>query len=255
MKVTEDHCPLCYNKQAKPKYGGEDVLICGFQKLTLLDFPGKVAATLFTGGCNLRCPFCHNAGLVTDMTETPQFDPEDILATLKKRRGVLDGVCITGGEPTLQSDLPAFLRRIRDIGYAIKLDTNGTHPEVLRALLSEGLVDYVAMDIKNRREKYGITTGKIPFDITPIEESVRLLMSGNTPYEFRTTVVRGIHAADDFDAIGAWIAGTERYFLQGFVDSGKLIGGGFEAFPPEDMKKFLATVQKHIPNAQLRGID
>lgn len=231
------------------------MIVCGFQKLTLLDFPGRVAATVFTGGCNLRCPFCHNATLVTDTKETPILATDEVLAHLKKRQGILDGVCVTGGEPTLQVDLPDFLRRLKEMGYAVKLDTNGTSPEVLRRLIAEHLVDYVAMDIKNCREKYGITAGKIPFDLSPIEESVKLLMSGSIPYEFRTTTVRGIHSAADFRAIGTWIAGAERYFLQGFVDSGSLIGGGFEAFTPDEMKQFLAIVRQTVPNAQLRGID
>ena len=231
------------------------MIVCGFQKLTLLDFPGRVAATVFTGGCNLRCPFCHNATLVTDTKETPILATDEVLAYLKKRQGILDGVCVTGGEPTFQVDLPDFLRRLKEMGYAVKLDTNGTSPEVLRRLIAEHLVDYVAMDIKNCREKYGITAGKIPFDLSPIEESVKLLMSGSIPYEFRTTTVRGIHSAADFRAIGTWIAGAERYFLQGFVDSGSLIGGGFEAFTPDEMKQFLAIVRQTIPNAQLRGID
>lgn len=235
--------------------GVKGMIVCGFQKLTLLDFPGKVAATVFTGGCNLRCPFCHNATLVTDTKETPILATEEVLAYLSKRYGILDGVCVTGGEPTLQVDLPDFLRQLKEMGYAVKLDTNGTNPAVLRQLLQERLVDYVAMDIKNGREKYGITTGKIPFDITPIEESVKLLMSGNTPYEFRTTTVRGIHIAADFTAIGQWIAGAEHYYLQGFVDSGALIGGGFEAFTPDEMKHFLSIVREYVPNAQLRGID
>lgn len=235
--------------------GGMEMIICGFQKLTLLDYPGKVAATVFTGGCNLRCPFCHNAGLVTDTAKTPILDTDEVLAYLRRRKGILDGVCVTGGEPTMQPDLPEFLGQLRAMGYAVKLDTNGTNPALLRSLTADGLVDYVAMDIKNCREKYGITAGKIPFDIAPIEESVRLLMSGTTPYEFRTTTVRGIHTAADFAAIGDWIAGAERYFLQGFVDSGALIGGGFEAFTPEEMKQFLTVAQQKIPNAQLRGID
>ena len=231
------------------------MIICGFQKLTLLDFPGHVAATVFTGGCNLRCPFCHNATLVTDTAQTPILATEEVLAFLKKRQGILDGVCVTGGEPTLQVDLPDFLRKLKDMGYAVKLDTNGTSPNVLRALIAENLVDYVAMDIKNCRERYGITAGKIPFDMTPIEESVKLLMSGRVPYEFRTTTVRGIHTAADFHAIGQWIGGAQRYYLQGFVDSGSLIGGGFEAFTREEMTQFLTVVQEYIPTAQLRGID
>ena len=229
--------------------------IIGLQKLTLLDFPGHVAATVFTGGCNLRCPFCHNATLVTDTSQTPILATDEVLAYLKKRQGILDGVCVTGGEPTLQVDLPDFLRRLKEMGYAVKLDTNGTSPDTLRALIARGLLDYVAMDIKNCRERYGVTAGKIPFDTAPIEESVKLLMSGSVPYEFRTTTVRGIHTAADFRAIGQWIAGAERYYLQGFVDSGSLIGGGFEAFTPGEMREFLAIAREWVPSAQLRGID
>lgn len=229
--------------------------ICGFQKLTLLDFPGHVAATVFTGGCNLRCPFCHNATLVTDMGQTPILDTAEVLTYLSRRRGILDGVCVTGGEPTLQGDLPDFLRKIKHMGFAVKLDTNGTRPAVLHALLREQLVDYVAMDIKNSREKYGITAGIIPFDLPPIEQSIHLLRSGSTPYEFRTTTVRGLHTAADFAAIGQWIGGAPRYFLQGFVDSGQTIGAGFEAFTPAEMKEFLTVVQEYIPTAALRGIE
>ena len=227
------------------------MIVCGFQKLTLLDFPGHVAATVFTGGCNLRCPFCHNATLVTDTSQTPILATDEVLAYLKKRQGILDGVCVTGGEPTLQVDLPDFLRRLKEMGYAVKLDTNGTSPDTLRALIARGLLDYVAMDIKNCRERYGVTAGKIPFDTAPIEESVKLLMSGSVPYEFRTTTVRGIHTAADFRAIGQWIAGAERYYLQGFVDSGSLIGGGFEAFTPGEMCEFLAIAREWVPSAQI----
>jgi pyruvate formate lyase activating enzyme len=193
--------------------------------------------------------------LVTDTSQTPILATDEVLAYLKKRQGILDGVCVTGGEPTLQVDLPDFLRRLKEMGYAVKLDTNGTSPDTLRALIARGLLDYVAMDIKNCRERYGVTAGKIPFDTAPIEESVKLLMSGSVPYEFRTTTVRGIHTAADFRAIGQWIAGAERYYLQGFVDSGSLIGGGFEAFTPGEMREFLAIAREWVPSAQLRGID
>ena len=192
---------------------------------------------------------------MTDTAQTPILATDEVLSYLKKRQGILDGVCVTGGEPTLQVDLPDFLRRLKEMGYAVKLDTNGTSPEVLRHLIAERLVDYVAMDIKNCRERYGITAGKIPFDTAPIEESVKLLMSGSVPYEFRTTTVRGIHTPSDFRAIGQWIAGAERYYLQGFVDSGSLIGGGFEAFTPDEMRSLLAVAREYVPSAQLRGID
>ena len=202
----------------------------------------------------MKSLLCASKVLPVSIKVSP-FATDEVLAYLKKRQGLLDGVCVTGGEPTLQVDLPDFLRRLKEMGYAVKLDTNGTSPDTLRALIARGLLDYVAMDIKNCRERYGVTAGKIPFDTAPIEESVKLLMSGSVPYEFRTTTVRGIHTAADFRAIGQWIAGAERYYLQGFVDSGSLIGGGFEAFTPGEMREFLAIAREWVPSAQLRGID
>ena len=224
----------------------------GYQKLTLLDFPGRTACTVFTGGCNLRCPFCHNGGLV----RTPLAEPnrtEEVLEFLQKRQGILDGVCVTGGEPLLQPDLADFLRRVKAMGYAVKLDTNGSLPDRLAALLAQGLVDYVAMDVKSSPEGYAAAAGS---DIDPsvFDRSVRLLRESGLPHEFRTTAVGGIHTEADFAAIGRWLEGAEAYYIQAFVDSGNLLGEGFHAFTPEEMQRMLETVREYIPAAQLRGM-
>ena len=229
--------------------------ISGFQKLTLLDFPGHVACTVFTSGCNFRCPFCHNASLVTHMGENPEYRVEDILNTLKKRTGILEGVCITGGEPTLMPGLEEFMRQVKDLGFLVKLDTNGTNPEMIKRLIASGAVDYIAMDIKNSKENYSITAGTAEdFDMSSIEESVRILMSGQVDFEFRTTVADPLHQTEDFVKIGEWLRGDEKYFLQKFVNSGDIIGRGIEAYSDEKMREFLSVVKVFLPNAQLRGV-
>ncbi|MBQ9841562.1 MAG: anaerobic ribonucleoside-triphosphate reductase activating protein [Clostridia bacterium] len=223
----------------------------GYQKLTLLDFPGRTACTLFTGGCNLRCPFCHNAGLVrTPLAERNCAD--EVLCYLEKRRGILDGVCVTGGEPLLQPDLADFIHRIKEMGYAVKLDTNGSLPDRLSALLEQGLVDYVAMDIKSSPDGYAAATGT-EVDMTVYERSVQILRNSGVPYEFRTTAVGGIHTPADFAAIGRWLGDVPRYFIQRFVDSGQLLGEGYHPFSIEEMEHLLTVVREHIPAAQLRG--
>lgn len=228
--------------------------ISGFQKLTLLDFPEHVAATVFTGGCNLRCPFCHNALLVTELNDAEQYYHEEILSYLKKRAGVLDGVCITGGEPLLQPDIDEFIKKIKDIGLSVKLDTNGTFPEKLEKLISSKLIDYVAMDIKNSKDAYAKSVGVNSFDITPIEQSVNLLLRGNVNYEFRTTVVRELHAEKNIEEIAKWIRGAKRYFLQNFVDSGNLIGENLSAVSPETLDAMRVCAEKYIDFVGLRGI-
>ena len=189
----------------------KDNLIVGLQKLTLLDYPGRVACTLFTKGCNFRCPFCHNASLVVRAEEQKAYSNEEILSFLKKRQGILDGVCITGGEPTLMRELPEFIYEIKALGYSVKLDTNGTRPQVIDRLIGEGLVDYIAMDIKNCPEKYAYTIG-LPenYDLTPIMESKDILMKGNVDFEFRTTVAKPFHTEEDFLKIGEWLRGEDR---------------------------------------------
>ena len=223
----------------------------GYQKLTLLDFPGSTACTVFTGGCNLRCPFCHNAGLVrTPLAEQNRTD--EVLEYLRKRQGILDGVCVTGGEPLLQPDLADFLRRIKEMGYAVKLDTNGSLPDRLEDLLAQGLIDYVAMDIKSSPAGYTAATGT-EVDVTVYDRSVQILRNSGVPYEFRTTAVGGIHTPEDFAAIGRWLGDVPRYFIQRFVDSGQLLGEGYHPFSIEEMEQLLNTVREYTPSAQLRG--
>lgn len=229
--------------------------IQGLQKVTLLDFPGRVACTVFLAGCNFRCPFCHNASLVTHVDPSAIIPREEVLSFLEKRRGVLDGVCITGGEPLLAPDLDSFIREIKELGYEVKLDTNGSNAERLKSLVSSGMIDYVAMDVKNAPEKYGMTIGIDGYDLTNIFQSVDYLLSGAVPYEFRTTVVREFHKREDFEEVGQWLKGAQRYYLQGFVDSGDLIQPGLRAYTKEIMEQALEIVRKYIPAAELRGLD
>ncbi len=229
------------------------MFIKGFQKLTLLDFPGRTACTVFTGGCNFRCPFCHNSLLVTDMDDA-QYTEEEIFQHLERRKNVLDGVAVTGGEPLLQKDIERFLYEIKDKGYAVKLDTNGSFPDKLKDILSLGLADYIAMDIKNCKEKYAETIGLESFDLKPVEESIELLAGSGVDYEFRTTVTQNFHTPEDMEKIALWIKGTPRYFLQNFVDSGSLIDSSCKGVTKAEMHEMLQRVKEHIPEAQLRGI-
>ena len=230
-------------------------IFAGLQKLTLLDYPGKVACTLFTKGCNFRCPFCHNASLVVRADEQPTYTNDEILAFLKKRQGILDGVAITGGEPTLMSGLYDFIVQVKEMEYSVKLDSNGTRPEVLKKLVMNGLVDYVAMDIKNSPEKYAYTCG-LPesYDLSKIEESKNFLMEGHVDFEFRTTVAKPFHTEEDFYKIGEWLKGSEKYFLQQFKDSGDIIGQEISSFNESEMEKFLNVLLPFVPNTQLRGV-
>lgn len=226
--------------------------IQGFQKLTLLDYPEKVACTVFTGGCNLLCPFCHNAGLVRTPNAGESFENE-VFAYLTRRQGLLDGVCVTGGEPLLQPDLQEFLARVKQMGFLVKLDTNGSMPERLGSLLSTGLVDRVAMDIKSSPEGYAKAVG-CNVDMARFCESIEVIRSAGIDYEFRTTAVKGIHTVEDFESIGKWLAGDSPYFIQRFVDSGNLLGEGCQAFSEEEHQALLAAVLPYLPNARLRGV-
>ncbi len=226
--------------------------IGGFQKMTVLDYPGKVACTVFTHGCNLRCPFCHNARLV--VRDEDLIDENEILSYLNKRRGILDGVCISGGEPTLQSGLFDFMKKIKDLGMLIKLDTNGTCPDKLQYAIDNGLVDYVAMDIKNCREEYAKTCGLSKMDISKIEKSVEILMQGGVDYEFRTTVTKELHTPDGFTKIGQWIKGAKRYYIQSFVDSGNIILEGLNPLDLQGLKALLEAVSPYVPSVELRGV-
>jgi len=227
--------------------------LAGLQKLTLLDFPGHVACTVFTAGCNLRCPFCHNSELVLPERKPKLMDEEDFFSFLKKRQGILEGVCVTGGEPLIQKDIAPFLARIKDLGYAVKLDTNGCFPQILRALVEQGLVDFVAMDIKNSLARYAQTAGIPALDLTAVQESVAYLMSGAVDYEFRTTVAAQLHDEESFEDIARWIAGAKRYALQEFKDSGDILTDGLTPCTTEQMQVFLSVLKPFVPGAFLRG--
>lgn len=236
--------------------------IYGFNKTTLLDYPEHLAATIFTGGCNFRCPFCHNGSLVLCPETEEAIPEEEVLNYLKKRRGILEGVCITGGEPTLQPDLTDFIRRIKELGQLVKLDTNGYRPEVLEALLKEGLLDYVAMDIKASPENYARAAGLQRVDLPGIEESIALIRNSGVPYEFRTTVVKGIHTLEEFEDIGKWLAGSGAYFIQAYRENEHVLAhqslsfqGQYEAFSREEMEQMAETAGRYIDRVELRGIE
>lgn len=227
--------------------------IAGLQKLTLLDYPEKIACTVFLPGCNFKCPFCHNASLVTKIDNDNFINETDFFDFLKNRQGILQGVCITGGEPTLQPELADFIKKIKSMSFDVKLDTNGYKPDVLKQLVNDGLVDYVAMDIKNCKEKYPLTVG-CDIELSLIEDSVDFLKMGTVPYEFRTTVVKELHTNEDMKQIAKWLVGTKKYFLQSFIDSGDLISDGFSNYDENTMKTLLKTVKSILPFAQLRGL-
>lgn len=249
--------------------------IHGFQKTTLLDYPGHVAATVFTGGCNFRCPFCQNGSLVLEPEGQPLIPEKEVLDHLKKRQGILEGVCITGGEPTLETDLREFILRCRELGYLVKLDTNGYRPEKLGELLQEGILDYVAMDIKASPENYGRAAGCPGCDVERIRASIRLLQISGISYEFRTTVVKGIHTVEEFEEIGRLLAGSPVYYLQAYRDSGDILGaehhmqpwksmpetegnavsGRMEPFSKQEMEQMAVLAGKYIDKVVFRGVE
>ena len=229
------------------------MIIHGLQKMTLLDFPGQVACTVFLGGCEFRCPFCHNADLL-DMSAPGIMNDDELLEFLKKRKDLLDGVAFTGGEPLLRKDLPELLARVRDIGYQIKVDTNGDHPDLLKEIVQAGLADYIAMDVKNSPARYAETIGWETFDTAPVDESIQFLLSGQVRYEFRTTVVKQFHDEASFEAIAQWIDGADRYELQGFVDRDTVPFAGLEACSREEMEHFADIVRPHVKTVELRGV-
>lgn len=228
--------------------------IYGLQKMTLLDFPGHVACTVFLGGCDFRCPYCHNFELA-DGTAKPVMDEEEFLSFLKKRQGLLDGVAITGGEPCLYMDLPDLLRKIRALGFLVKLDTNGYHPQLLKQILDEKLIDYAAMDIKNSPEKYAVTCGVRSVDMDTIRTSIGTLMGSGIDYEFRTTVVEEFHEAADFEEMGKMIRGAKRYFLQSFTDRDSVPFGNLHAPSKESLAQYLSIMKKYVPDSSIRGVE
>ena len=221
--------------------------ICGLNKTTLLDYPGKVAASIFTGGCNFRCPFCQNSSLVLSPDQEPELSQEEILNFLKKRQGILDGVCITGGEPTLHKELFDFLKKIKELQYSIKLDTNGSNPSVVKELVKEGLIDKVAMDIKACPENYPNLCGLSQVNLKSIENTVEFLMTGEIDYEFRTTAVKELHTKQDFIEIGQWLKGAKAYFLQAYRDSEEVLQPGYSSFSLEELKEFRGILLETIP--------
>lgn len=229
--------------------------ICGFNRTTLLDFPEHVACTVFTGGCNFRCPFCQNGDLVLHGGSLPVLDEEEVFRVLRKRKGILTGVCVTGGEPTLQRDLDVFLSRVKELGYLVKLDSNGYRPEVLQSLCERGLVDYFAMDIKSSPENYARTAGVKELDMGLIRESVDFIRSCGLDYEFRTTVVRELHSSGDFLSIGEWLKGCKAYFLQSYVESEGVICKEFSSYSKEELEEFVMLLKPYIDNVSLRGVD
>ncbi len=228
--------------------------IAGLQKLTLLDYPGKVACTVFTAGCNFRCPFCQNASLVLPERFGQPIAEEELLSFLRKRQGVLDGVAVTGGEPMLHADLPDLLRKVRDLGYLVKLDTNGSFPDRLAAVIDEGLVDYVAMDIKNAPARYAETVGLRALDLKAIDRSRALLAEGKVDYEFRTTVVRGLHTRESLMDAARWIEGSAAWYLQQYRSSGEILSAsGLDAFGEDEMRSFAEEACAFVPT-HVRGI-
>jgi len=228
--------------------------IHGLQKMTLLDFPGRVACTVFFGGCDMRCPFCHNAELL-DGSAPPVMSEDELMQFLKKRQGLLDGVAFTGGEPLLQKDLPELAARIRELGYPVKLDTNGTHPDILRRMIRDGLVQYVAMDIKNSPERYAEAAGLVTLDLAPVRDSVSLLLEGTVEYEFRTTAVAELHDDSSFEQIARWIRGARHYYLQRFTDRDTVPFEGLHAPTAEQMEHWADIVRPFVPATALRGVD
>lgn len=230
------------------------MIINGLQKMTLLDFPGRVGCIVFLGGCNFRCPYCHNGNIVLHPESADRISEDELFTFLEKRKGLLDGVCITGGEPTLYKELFDFMKRIKDMGYEVKLDTNGYHPEVLMQLLSSGLPDYVAMDIKASPEKYNLVAGLKSVDVLKINESVELLKNCKIEYEFRTTVVKEFHKEEDFKVIGKWLAGAEKYYLQPYVETENVIEKGFHSYEEAELNRFTEILKDTIKIVEVRGI-
>lgn len=218
----------------------------------MVDYEGKIACTVFTGGCNFRCPFCHNALLVLGNVSGQNIDESEVLEYLKKRKGLVDGVVVSGGEPTLQQDLEDFIRKVKELGYLVKLDTNGTHPEVVERLLSEKLLDYIAMDVKNSVKKYPLTVDK-QLDISVIEKSIDLIKNSGVEYEFRTTLIREFHTEDDIAKIADMIKGAERYYMQKYNDNDGCISHGYSAFDKSEVERFKALFDGKVKRVEIRG--
>jgi len=230
------------------------MVISGFQKLTLVDYPEHIACLIFTQGCNFRCPFCHNRDLVNSMDSKNQISEKEILDYLEKRRGLIDGVCISGGEPLLQKDIAIFMKLVKEKGYKIKLDTNGSKPQILKKLIEDKLIDYVAMDIKNSFSNYGQTSGVINIDLEKVKESIAILKNSNIDYEFRTTVVKELHSFEDLKFICEYLGNNVKYYLQNYRDCETVLVSGYHGFEKEELLEFKNKLNKDYPNVMVRGI-
>lgn len=229
--------------------------IRGFNKTTLLDYPGHLASTIFLGGCNFRCPFCHNGSLVLTPNALPSIPMDDIFSHLKKRKGILEGVCITGGEPTLYPGLKGFIEQIKELGLLVKLDTNGYNPHILQDLVESNLIDYVAMDVKNSPDKYSLSAGLAIMDFSRIQRSIDFLIQSKIDYEFRTTIVKEHHTKEDMIAIGQLIKGAKAYYLQQFKDSDDLISQGLTSHTKETLSEYRELLLPFIHLVEIRGVD
>lgn len=229
------------------------MVICGYEKFSMVDYDEKIACTVFTGGCNFRCPFCHNAPLVVGNVAKERMDEQEVLDYLCKRKGLVDAVCVSGGEPTLQPDLQDFVKRVRDMGYLVKLDTNGTRPDVVKELLDKGLLDYVAMDVKNSPEKYAQTVGLDSVDISSISKSIELIKTSGVAHEFRTTLIKEFHSASDIEKIADWISGADAYFMQKYKDNEGCISHGFTAFDKSELEPFVSIMSNKVKKTGTRG--
>lgn len=225
--------------------------IYGIEKFSMVDWDGKIVCTLFASGCNFRCPFCHNASLA--LAEGNEIDHTEIFNFLEKRKELLDGVCISGGEPTLHPSLEDFAGKIKDMGYKVKLDTNGTNPTAVKTLIEKGLVDYIAMDVKNSPQKYAQTTGLDSLNIDNILESIKVIKESNIPHEFRTTIIKEYHTESDMHNIANMIAGCDKYFIQKYVDRDSCISHGFTPVDKDTAKNWLALFTNKAKRTSLRG--
>lgn len=228
------------------------MIIGGFEKITLLNYPDTVACIIFTKGCNLNCPFCHNSSLINN-NRSKTIDDEYIFSYLEKRKNVLDGVCISGGEPLIQKDIINFIDKIKSLGYKIKIDTNGSRPDVLEKLLDKNLIDYVAMDIKGTFDKYNVISGT-RVDINKIKESIQILEKSNIDYEFRTTIIKEYHSIDDIKEICKLFKNSTKYYIQNFVNNENVLNKNLHGFEIKELEKMKIELEKDYPNVIFRDI-
>ena len=228
------------------------MIISGFQKLTLLDYPNKLASIVFTQGCNFKCAYCQNSDLLSIKTEG-LIDEKEIFDYLKKRKKVLDGVVITGGEPTIQPNLTLFIQRVKDLGLKVKLDTNGSNPEIIKKLLKEDLVDYIAMDIKTDFDKYGDII-KINWNMDNIKKSIKLIRESTIEHEFRTTINKNDHTIEDLRRICEYLGPDENYYIQNFEQSDYVLDKSLKSFSKDELIRIEKKLKKEFPNVKVRGL-